>query len=101
MSENPSLSMPKMKDVGSTNIHAAGYDPEKQVLYIQFKRKPTLADIHDHVRRGDPIPAGMPGPLYRYEGVSPADHEAFLAAESKGTHFATAIKGKFKHAKVE
>jgi len=36
------------------------------------------------------------GGHYTFHGVTEQQHRAFMAAESKGTHFAKHIRGKFK-----
>lgn len=63
--------------VKSSNLHSVGYDPDAQSLEVRFKGKD-----------------GAPGTLYRYEGVTAKEHAAFMASESKGTHFAQHIKQK-------
>ena len=67
-----------MQPVESSNLAAAGYDPATQTLAIRFKG----------------------GVLYHYHDVTPADYEAFTKAKSKGGHFHTAIRGKFKFTKI-
>lgn len=65
-----------MHPVTSSNIEAVGYDTDAQTMAVQFK-------------------GGKPP--YHYANV-PADvHEAFMAAESIGSHFAKFIRGNFDH----
>ena len=68
-----------LKDItGSSNIEAAGYNPETKTLRVRFKGG-ALYDHHDF----------------------PADaHDAFMASESKGSHYHSTIKGKYKFTKV-
>ena len=68
-----------LKDItGSSNIEAAGYNPETKTLRVRFKG----------------------GAMYDHHDFSPDDHAAFLAADSKGSHYHSAIKGKYKFTKV-
>ena len=68
-----------LKDItGSSNIEAVGYSPETKTLRVRF--------------RG--------GSLYDHHDFSPEDHESFMASDSKGSHYHSAIKGKFKTVKV-
>lgn len=71
-------SLPAMTPVESSNIKAVGYDPDAHAMHVQFKS----------------------GGHYRYAGVPKAAHEAFMAAPSKGSHFAQNVAGKFEHTKV-
>ena len=41
------------------------------------------------------------GKQYKYYGVPKDVYHEFTKAESAGVHFGTAIKGKYKHEKVE
>ena len=66
-----------IKDVKSSNILGIGYDPETKTLAVKFKTG-----------------------VYHHADVSPEDHAAFMAADSKGSHYHANIKGKFKHEKV-
>lgn len=68
-----------------TGICGIGYDAEAQILEIEFKS-----------RKED-----QPTTLYHYHNVTLEDFEAFMAAESKGSHFINVIKPKFKCVKVE
>lgn len=60
-------------------LQSAGHDPETNTLEVRFKN----------------------GSTYRYSGVSAEAHAEFMAAESKGKHFGTHIKGKYECQKVE
>jgi hypothetical protein len=71
------------QQVVSSQILAVGYDSELQVLEIEFKRK------------GD-----APGGVYQYFDVEPEQHQAFMQAESIGSHFGKHIRGKFKFTKI-
>lgn len=55
---------------GSSNIESVGYDPEAQTLHVEYKG----------------------GRIYEFPNFTPAQHEAFMKAESKGKHFAREIK---------
>jgi hypothetical protein len=69
-----------MTKVTSNHVAAIGYDPEHQVLAVQFVR--------------------TPGTTYRYKAV-PADvAAAFLAAESKGKYFEAHVRGLYDFEKV-
>ena len=61
----------KFAPVSSSNIHSVGYDPQAQVLEVKFHS----------------------GAHWRYQDVSPAAHEAMMAAESIGKHFNAHIRG--------
>ena len=69
----------ELKPVTSSQIHAIGYDPVKQQLHIQFFR---------YAKGSDPAP----GPIYEYDGITPEQHAALVAAESTGKHFGANIK---------
>lgn len=64
----------KLNPVKSSNLAAAGYDPASQTLRVQFSN----------------------GATWNYHGVSQADHDALLKAESIGSHFAKHVRNKFK-----
>ena len=68
-----------IKPVKSTAIQGEGYSEEHQVLALQF--------------------AG--GSLHHFRGVTPEDYAAFQAAESKGRHYATHIRGRFDSEPVD
>ena len=56
--------------VNSSSLRALGYDPEQQVLEVQFSS----------------------GALYRYEAVPPEAVQALLEADSLGRHFNQVFK---------
>jgi KTSC domain len=60
-----------MIPVESSSIELVGYDKEAQELYVRFHNR---------------------GRTYAYEGVSPAQFEALLAAPSKGRYLNWEIK---------
>jgi hypothetical protein len=62
----------KMQPVQSGAIRAIGYDPDGQVLHVEFAS----------------------GHTYSYEDVTPAEHEALANADSIGAHFAKHIRTK-------
>ena len=72
------MTIVRLQDVVSSQIHAIGYDPETQNLAVRFTRGYGE-------KRG-------PGSLYHYANVTQEDYDAFLAAESKGKHFGQHIK---------
>jgi hypothetical protein len=76
--------------VESSNIHSAGYDPETRVMRVRF---------HDYTHKGNGVV--QPGRVYEHLDVSPEDYAAFMAAESKGAHYARHVRGTFEHRKVE
>lgn len=41
------------------------------------------------------------GISYKYEGVPKDEYHALINAESAGKHFGSAIRGKYKHSKLE
>ncbi len=61
------------KPVVSSNLVSVGYDPESLTCEIEF--------------RG--------GNVYRYLGMTPERHQAFLEAPSLGKHFHQHIRGKY------
>jgi hypothetical protein len=67
-----------MKDVVSSNISAIGYDEQSRVLTVRFKN----------------------GGVYQHHDVLQEAYDGLMAAKSKGGHYASAIRGKFKHTKV-
>lgn len=73
------MAIPDMTPVESSNLKAVGYDPEAQALHVQFKN----------------------GGHYQYAGVPPDAHQALLAADSKGSHIAKNIVGKYTHTKLD
>jgi hypothetical protein len=56
--------------VSSSNIVSIGYDQSTQTLEVEF----------------------MKGAVYQYSGVPSEEFEAFMGADSKGTHFHAHIK---------
>ncbi|MHA6639489.1 KTSC domain-containing protein [Stutzerimonas frequens] len=56
--------------VSSSSLRALGYDPEQQVLEVEFSS----------------------GALYRYEAVPPEAVHALLEADSLGRHFNQVFK---------
>ena len=69
----------KLAPVKSSNIQALGYDPEMQILDVQFKS----------------------GKQYHYHGVPPDAHQALMQAESLGKHFGTHIRNAFHAIEVK
>jgi hypothetical protein len=69
----------EMVPVVSSNLESIGYDEPSQVLQVKFKGT---------------------GKTYSYTGVTPAAHKGLMAARSKGSHFATTIRGKFDAKKL-
>lgn len=68
-----------LEAVVSSNIAAAGYDAERQVLAIQFKTNKAVRHYH---------------------GVGQELATAFYLAESKGKVYAGRIRGKFRAERV-
>lgn len=66
----------ELKPVTSSNLAAWGYDPEQQLLAVQFKNS---TDVHHH------------------EGVEPEKVEDMAKAESIGSFYAKSIRGHYKH----
>lgn len=77
---NSYLNSLPLTPVQSSQIHSIGYDPASSTLVIQFPRK------------GDSGPE--PGSKYSYSNFTQEDYDAFMAAESKGSHFIKNIKNK-------
>lgn len=66
--------------VNSSSLRALGYDPEQQVLEVQFSS----------------------GALYRYEAVPPEAVQALLEAGSLGRHFNQVFKPQhYRYRRVE
>ena len=61
----------------SSNLQWARYFPEEERLEIDFKK-----------------PDGSFASTYEYRDFKPMDWEAFIASDSRGTHFAHYIKAK-------
>lgn len=68
-----------LKPVKSSAINGYGYDPENRVLAVQWKG----------------------GATHHYKDVSPADHAALEAAESKGSHLMQHIVPTFDQERVD
>jgi hypothetical protein len=66
------------KEVKSSQFVSVGYDPEKEILELEFKG----------------------GAVYQYFNVSPEKFNAFIAADSPGRHFGQHIRGKFPFSKL-
>jgi KTSC domain len=120
MSDTPSQPvLPPMADImGSSQIARIGHDAKKNHLFVQFWRKPTndetnsildnvpasgiKGDAPMHHRRVDGERGvqitGVPGSIYRYDDVTPEHHAAFMAADSKGSHFGVNFKKNPRHA---
>jgi hypothetical protein len=76
--------MERIAVVSKTGMVGVGYDPEAEILEIEFKSRKE----------------GGEGTLYHYHNVSPEEYAAFMAAESKGSHFIKSIKPTKKCVKV-
>lgn len=70
----PVLTIPR-EPVVSSNLKAVGYDAATQTLDVEFNS----------------------GRVYRYRGVPPEAHKAFVNAESIGKHFGQHIRTKFPY----
>lgn len=66
-----------MQPVESSNIKAVGYDPQSQILRVEFHG----------------------GNTYNYTGVSRQRHQAFMATASKGTYFHRHIRSGYEFEK--
>jgi hypothetical protein len=62
--------------VDSGSIASIGYDPRRRELEVEFRDT---------------------GDVYRYFGVSAAEHSDFMAAESKGTYLNQEFKPRAHH----
>ena len=67
-----------------TGMRGIGYDAETKTLEIEFASRKE----------------GEPGTLYHYHGFAAEDYDAFLAAESKGSHFIKNVKPLFQCTKI-
>lgn len=67
-----------MQTVKSSNIKAAGYDPQANVMRVRFSN----------------------GIEYDYAGVKVDTFNEFMSAKSQGRYFNTNIKGKLSGSKV-
>lgn len=63
-----------LEKIESSNLGSIGYDPEKQILAVQFAKSATV---------------------FHYAGITPEMALALYGAESKGKYYSTNIKGKF------
>ncbi len=61
-----------MADVESSQVKSIGYDATTNTLAVQFTRGT--------------------GAIYHYPGVTPEQHQAFIKADSIGTHFGKHFK---------
>lgn len=68
-----------MTPVVSSNIAAIGHDPIAGDLHVQFKN----------------------GGRYIHHGVPISEHTALMLADSKGTHYADRIRGRYSHTKLD
>lgn len=64
---------------GSSHIHSSKYDNDARTLDIKFQN----------------------GNVYRYHGVPPSAHSAFLSAPSQGEHFSQFIKGTYDYEQIK
>lgn len=69
----------KLTPVKSSQIYAAGHDPDTKTLALQFKGK------------------NGPGSVYHYPNMSAEKYADFLKAPSLGKFFAAHIKGHKDH----
>ena len=63
----------------SKMLSAAAYDDSKQVLYLRFRNT---------------------GEVYRYFELTPAFHQSFVSAESKGRFFRSHIRDHFRYERM-
>jgi hypothetical protein len=64
--------------VSSSNIKSVGYDPQKQILEVEFHT----------------------GAVHQYDAVPPAKHAAMMRAESPGGYFGINIRNFHKSRKL-
>lgn len=75
----------KLERVTSSQLAAAGYDPESQTLALQFRSK-----------------GGLEAPVYCYPDFTAEAYAEFRRADSLGSHFKAKIKARpFKKFKAE
>ena len=67
-----------LQPVQSSHIKSLGFDPRTNTMAVQFRE----------------------GGIYHYHATPPQLYEEFLAAPSKGKFFRSAIKSRFRSAKV-
>jgi hypothetical protein len=76
--DNPTIEALTLISVVSSNLRAAGYDKQQQIMDIEF----------------------LSGRIYRYFGVPQKIYAQLLTARSKGSWFARNIRGKFKYKRI-
>jgi hypothetical protein len=64
--------------VSSSNISAIGYDPDSEVLEVEFTN----------------------GAVYSYSGVPSGEYEGFINADSKGKYLHANIKNRYSCEKL-
>ncbi len=64
--------------VSSRNLCSVGYDPDSQILEIEFSH----------------------GGVYQYPGVPQAEYEGLMNAGSKGQYFHSNIKNRYPYSKL-
>lgn len=64
--------------VTSSNVSAIGYDPDSQILEVEFNN----------------------GSVYQYSGVPEYEFDGIISAASKGTYLNTNIKNKYPFSKL-
>jgi KTSC domain len=64
--------------VSSSNIAQIGYEPDSQILEIQF----------------------LSGGVYQYSSVPPSVFDEFMAASSKGRYFSAYVKDRYPTTRV-
>ena len=72
--------MQRIPVVSKTGMTGYAYDPKTETLEISFQSRK----------------ANEPDPVYHYTPFKQADFDAFMAAESKGSHFLRVVKPGFK-----
>lgn len=72
----PDIALTPVKE--SKLLAGIGHDPATNTLAIEFSK----------------------GGIYHYQGVTAKDFAALQAAKSQGSHFGTAIRGKFDSARL-
>lgn len=65
--------VPAMEDIQSTNHAKAGYHPDSQKMFVEYKN----------------------GKVYSYSGVPKEVYEGYQNAESQGSYFSQNIKGRY------
>ena len=83
----------QLTPINSSNIHSVGYDLDTRTMRVRFRDR---TDRHGAVK---------PGGIYEHQDVPQEAFDAFMAAESKGAHYAQHIRRTgergFEHRKVE